>query len=99
MFRKEAKWYVGSWLGGFGWPIFVGVDACAFTKTRGECWRKVRGCAGGAACHFVFEQVFSGGFEEAMSWCACALMEVGYCALVHARLRSVQRILPRSKCA
>ena len=50
-------------------------------------------------CHFVVEQVFSGGFEEAMRWCACALMEAGYCLLVHARLCSVQRILPRRECA
>ena len=49
-------------------------------------------------CHFVVGQVFSGAFEEAMRWCACAVMEAGYCVLVHARLRSVQRILPRSKC-
>ena len=26
MIRKEAEWYVGSWLGGFEWRIFVGVD-------------------------------------------------------------------------
>ena len=25
--RKGLKRYVGSWLGGFEWPIFVGVDA------------------------------------------------------------------------
>ena len=57
------------------------------------------GCVCGAVCHFVVEQVFSCGFEEAMSWCACALMEAGYCLLVHARLCSVKLILPRSKCA
>ena len=50
-------------------------------------------------CHFVVEQVFSGAFEEAMRWCACAVMDAGYCLLVHARLCSVQRILPRRKCA
>ena len=50
-------------------------------------------------CHFVVEQVFSGAFKEAMRWCACVVMEAGYCVLVHARLCSVQRILPRSKCA
>ena len=50
-------------------------------------------------CHFVVEQVFSGAFEGAMRWWACALMEAGYCLLVHVRLCSVQRILPRSKCA
>ena len=31
--RKEAKRYVGSVLGGFEWPIFVGVDAFAYGKT------------------------------------------------------------------
>ena len=50
-------------------------------------------------CHCAVEQVFSGGFEEAMRWCVCALMEGGYCLLVHARLCSVQRILPNSWCA
>ena len=48
---------------------------------------------------FVVEQVFSCAFEEAMRWCAWPLMEAGYCVLVHARQCSVQRILPRSKCA
>ena len=49
---------------------------------------------------FVVEQVFSGTFEEAMRWCGCAVMEAGYCVLVHARLRcSVQRILPHRMCA
>ena len=33
MFRKELRWYVGSWVGGFEWPIFVGVDAFAYIKT------------------------------------------------------------------
>ena len=47
----------------------------------------------------MVEQVFSGAFEEEMSWCACPLMGAVYCVLVHARLCSVQRILPRSKCA
>ena len=46
----------------------------------------------------MVEQVFSGAFEEAMNWCACALMEAGYCLLVRARLCSVQRILPHRKC-
>ena len=50
-------------------------------------------------CHCVVEQVFSGAFEGAMRWCAFALMEAGYCVVVHARLCSVQRILPRSWCA
>ena len=27
--RKEVKWYDGSWLGGFEWVLFVGVDAFA----------------------------------------------------------------------
>ena len=31
--RKESKWYVGSWLGGFDWAIFVGVDAFAYGNT------------------------------------------------------------------
>ena len=33
LFRKEPKWYVGCWLGGFEWPIFVGVDGFAYGKT------------------------------------------------------------------
>ena len=37
----------------------------------------------------VLEQVFSGAFEEAVRWCAWALMEAGYCLVVHARLCSV----------
>ena len=68
----------------------------AHGNTDSCCWRKVRGCVCGAVCHFVVEQVFSGAFEAAMRWCACALMEAGYCVLVHARVCSVQRILPRS---
>ena len=59
------KWRVGSWLGGFEWAIFVGVDAFACGKTGSQCWRKVRGCVCGAVCHFVVEQVFNGAFEEA----------------------------------
>ncbi|CDI81617.1 hypothetical protein EAH_00062250 [Eimeria acervulina] len=31
--EKEAKWYVGSWLAGFEWPIFVEVDGFAYGKT------------------------------------------------------------------
>ena len=27
------------------------------------------GCVGGAVCHFVVEQVFSGAFEEGMRYC------------------------------
>ena len=60
--------------------------------------RKVRGCVGGAVRHFAVEQVLSGAFEEAMRWCACALMDPGYCWLVHVRLCSVQRILPHRGC-
>ena len=52
---------------------------------------------GGAVCHLVVEQAFIGSFEEAVQWCACAVMATGYCLLVHARLCSVQRILRRSK--
>ena len=47
----------------------------------------------------MVEQVFSGGFEEAMRWCACALMEARYCVPVYAMLCSVHRILPHRKCA
>ena len=49
------------------------------------------GCVGGAVCHFVVAQVFSGAFEEAMRWCACVVMAAGYWLLVHARPCSVQR--------
>ena len=69
MIRKEPKWYVGSWLGGFEWPIFVGVDAFAYGKTGSSCWVEVRGSVCGAVCHFGVEQVFSGAFEAAMRWC------------------------------
>ena len=44
--------------------------------------------------HFAVEQVLSGAFEDAMRWCAWAVMEAGYSVLVHVRLCSVQRILP-----
>ena len=63
-----------------------------------KIWSKVRGCVGGALCHFVVEQVYSGALEEAMRWCACAVMEDGYVCLVHARLCSAQRILPHRRC-
>ena len=43
-------------------------------------------------------QVSSGAFGEAMRWCACAVMEAGYCVLVHARLCSIQRLLAHRKC-
>ena len=33
VFRKEAKWYVGSWLELGELAIFVGVDCCAYGKT------------------------------------------------------------------
>ena len=33
VFRKEPKRYVGSWVEGFGWLIFVGVDGFAYGKT------------------------------------------------------------------
>ena len=49
-------------------------------------------------CYIVVEEVFSGAFEEAMRWCAWAIMEAGYCVLVYARLCSVQLILPRMGC-
>ena len=49
-------------------------------------------------CHLVVEQVFGDEFEDSMRWCASAVMEGGYCVLAHARLCSVQRILPRSWC-
>ena len=32
MIRKEAKWYVGSWLG-FEWRIFHAVDGFAYGET------------------------------------------------------------------
>ena len=48
---------------------------------------------------FVVEQVFSGAFEEAMRWCSCEVMDAGYCVVVHARLCSVQRMLPHRGCA
>ena len=77
MFGKELKWYVGSWLGGLAWEIFVGVDAFGYGKTGSYYWRKVRGCVGVALCHCVHEEVFIGACEEAMGWCACAGMEAG----------------------
>ena len=50
-------------------------------------------------CHFVVEQIFSVAFEGAMRWCPWAVMKAGDCVLVHVRLCSVQRILPRRGCA
>ena len=49
-----------------------------------KSWRKVRGCVGGALCHFGVGEVFTGSFDEAMRWCACTVMAAGYCVLVHA---------------
>ena len=49
-------------------------------------------------CHFFCAEACSGASEEAMGWRARAVMEAGYCVLVHASLCSVQRILPRSGC-
>ena len=34
-------------------------------------------CMWNTACHAVVEQVFNGGFEEAMRWCACVVMAAG----------------------
>ena len=48
----------------------------------------------GAVCHFVVEQVFGGAFEDAMRWCACALMEAGCYLLISASVCSLTRILP-----
>ena len=31
--REEPKWYAGSWLGGFEWPIFVDVDDVTYGET------------------------------------------------------------------
>ena len=60
---------------------------------------EVRSCVCGAVCHFVVEQVLSSAFEEAMRWCASMVMAAGCCVLVHARVCSVQRILPHRECA
>ena len=49
-------------------------------------------------CHFVVEQVLSFAFKEAMRWYAWAVVETGYFVLLHARVCSVQRILPRREC-
>ena len=57
------------------------------------------GCVGGALCHFVRVQVFSGAFEQAMCWSACAVMETRYYLVVDARLCSVERILAHRRCA
>ena len=57
------------------------------------------GCVCGALCHFVVEHVSSGGFQEAIGLFACAAVAPGYCLVVHARLCSVQCILPNRMCA
>ena len=36
-----------------------------------------QGLLGGAVRHLVVEQASSGSFEEAVQWCACALMATG----------------------
>ena len=59
---------------------------------------KVRGCVGGALCHFVVEQVFRGAFDEAMHSYARG-MDAAYYYLVHARLCRIPRILPHRMCA
>ena len=46
----------------------------------------------------MVQQVFSGAFEDAMRWCAWAVVEAGYCVLVDARLCSIQPILSHSWC-
>ena len=71
MFGKELKWYVGSWLGGLAWEIFVGVDAFGYGKTGSKRLDKVRGCVGVALCHFVCAHLFIGACGEAMRWCEC----------------------------
>ena len=58
-----------------------------------------RSGVGGAVCHFVCEEVFSGAFEQAMRWSARALMETRYDLVVDARLCSVERILAHRRCA
>ena len=66
---------------------------------KADSRRLSRGSAGRALCHFVREQVFSGVFEQAICCHECAGMTAGYCVMVHARLCSVQRLLPHRKCA
>ena len=46
----------------------------------------------------MVKQVYSGAFEEAMRWCACALMEAGCCLLIPASVCSIKRILPCREC-
>ena len=50
-------------------------------------------------CHLAVEEAFSVAFEETMRWCACMVMKAGYGVLGHAWVRSVQRIMPRRRCA
>ena len=58
--------------------MLVGVDGFAYGKTGSYCCRKVMGFVCGAVCHFVVEQVFSDGFEEAMRGYAWAILEAEY---------------------
>ena len=88
---------------GVGWEDLTGRYLLEWMPLHGakrttKICRKVRGYVGGALCHFVVEQVYSGAFEESMRWCACAVVAARYCLLVHARLCSVQRILPHRMC-
>ena len=50
-------------------------------------------------CVILLLRRYSGAFEEAVRWRACAVVAAGYCLLVHARLCSIQRILPHRMCA
>ena len=46
MLRKELKWYVASWLGGFDCPIFVAVNNVAYTKNGSSRWSRIGSCLG-----------------------------------------------------
>ena len=70
MIREGLKWYAESWLGGFEWTIFVGVDMLAYIGEGLLMLEGFSGCVGGALCHFVRGDLFSGAFEEATRWCA-----------------------------
>ena len=75
--------------------LSIGQDGqLVLEEGQGLCmWRTVSvGC-------LVVGRVFSGAFKETMLWCACLVIGAGYCLVVHARLCSAQRILPRSECA
>ena len=74
-------------------------NGCLCIRQEGQLMlEEVRGCVCGAVCHFVVEQALSSAFEEAMRWYAWAVVETGYFVLLHARVCSVQRILPRKEC-